>query len=259
MILDDILAEKRREVERSKSASAVAALRARSEYAEPRRGFARALQDANEAKRRPVIAEIKKASPSRGLIRASFDPALHARQYERAGATCISVLNDGPFFQGSLDHLALARAATRLPLLRKDFVVDPYQVIEARAFGADAVLLIVAALAPAALRELAAAAADEGLDVLVEVHDEAELETAARAGATLIGINNRDLKTFATSLDVSRRLAPLAPAGTTLIAESGIRNIADVVSLEAAGVRAFLVGEHLMAAEDPGAALASLL
>ena len=256
MILGEILDEKRREVARAKVSTPPSALRGRSEYGEVRRGFARALR---EAKRRAIIAEIKKASPSRGLIRASFDPALHARQYERAGATCISVLTDTPFFQGHLDHLALARGAARLPLLRKDFVVDPYQVVEARAFGADAVLLIVAALDASALGELTAAATAEGLDVLVEVHDEAELEIAAASGASLIGINNRDLRTFVTSLEVSRRLAPRAPASALVVSESGIRDAADVASLEAAGVRAFLVGEHLMAAEDPGAALASLV
>ena len=256
MILDEILDAKRREIAKAKAARSTSALRERAEYGEARRGFARAL---GEARRRPIIAEIKKASPSRGLIRASFDPALHARQYEGAGATCISVLTDEPYFQGHLNHLALARGATRLPLIRKDFVLDPYQMVEARAFGADAVLLIVAALEPSALSELAAAATDEKLDVLVEVHDEAELEIAAASGAKLIGINNRDLRTFVTSLDVSRRLAPRAPAGAVVVAESGIRNASDVASLEAAGVRAFLIGEHLMAADDPGAALASLL
>jgi indole-3-glycerol phosphate synthase len=169
------------------------------------------------------------------------------------------VLTDGPFFQGCLDDLAAVRAATKIPLLRKDFILDPYQIAEARAFGADAVLLIVAALDRMLLRELSACAAGEGLDVLVEVHDEADLEVAAAGGATLIGINNRDLRTFETTLDVTRRLAPLAPHGALVVAESGIRSAADIAALEAVGVRAFLVGEHLMAAADPGEALASLL
>jgi len=256
MILEDILSEKRREVIASKSLRSLETLRERPEWPQPRRGFARALMS---VRRRAVIAEIKKASPSRGIIRASFDPPEHARSYAAAGATCISVLTDGPFFQGCLDDLAAVRAATKIPLLRKDFILDPYQIAEARAFGADAVLLIVAALDRMLLRELSACAAGEGLDVLVEVHDEADLEVAAAGGATLIGINNRDLRTFETTLDVTRRLAPLAPHGALVVAESGIRSAADIAALEAVGVRAFLVGEHLMAAADPGEALASLL
>jgi indole-3-glycerol phosphate synthase len=256
MILDDILVEKRREIAASKSRCPLADLQARAEWKEQRRGFSGALRAKSG---RAIIAEIKKASPSRGVIRANFDPARHARDYEASGATCISVLTDGPFFQGHLDHLAIVRASTRLPILRKDFVLDPYQIAEARAFGADAVLLIVAALDEGALRDLAARAAAEGLDTLVEVHDEHELEIALRAGSDLIGINNRDLRTFETSLDVSRRLAPLVPPGAVVIAESGIRSAADLSSLAAVGVHAFLVGEQLMAAEDPGKALASLL
>lgn len=256
MILDDILAEKRREIAASKSRRPLAELQTRGEWKEKRRGFSGALRAKSG---RAIIAEIKKASPSRGIIRANFDPARHARDYEASGATCISVLTDGPFFQGHIDHLAIVRASTRLPILRKDFVLDPYQIAEARAFGADAVLLIVAALDEGALRDLAARAVAEGLDTLVEVHDEHELEIALRAGSDLIGINNRDLRTFETSLDVSRRLAPLVPPGAVVIAESGIRTAADLSSLAAVGVHAFLVGEQLMAAEDPGKALASLL
>jgi indole-3-glycerol phosphate synthase len=256
MILDDILAEKRREIATSKSRRPLAELKARAEWNEKRRGFSRALHAKSG---RAIIAEIKKASPSRGVIRANFDPARHARDYEASGATCISVLTDGPFFQGHLDHLAIVRASTGLPILRKDFVLDAYQIAEARAFGADAVLLIVAALDAGALRDLMAVAAAEGLDTLVEVHDEHELEIALGAGSDLIGINNRDLRTFETNLDVSRRLAPLVPPGTVVIAESGIRSAADLSSLAAVGVHAFLVGEQLMAAEDPGKALASLL
>jgi indole-3-glycerol phosphate synthase len=256
MILDDILAEKRREIAASKSRSPLAELRTRAQWNEKRRGFSRALR-ANSG--RAIIAEIKKASPSRGVIRADFDPARHAREYEASGATCISVLTDGPFFQGHLEHLAIVRTSTGLPILRKDFVLDPYQIAEARAFGADAVLLIVAALEASALRDLAAVSAAEGMDTLVEVHDERELEIALAAGSGLIGINNRDLRTFETSLDVSRRLAPLVPPGVVVIAESGIRSPADLSSLASAGVHAFLVGEQLMASEDPGKALASLL
>jgi indole-3-glycerol phosphate synthase len=256
MILDRILAEKMREVAAAKARCREDDLRRRALWKEPRRGFRAALAArAGTA----VIAEIKKASPSRGVIRADFDPALHARQYSAAGAACISVLTDEMFFQGHLDHLAAARAACSLPMLRKDFVIDPYQIVEARAWGADAVLLIAAALDGRSLPSLSAAAADEGLDVLVEVHDESEMAAAISAGASLIGINNRDLRTFVTSLEVTRRLAPLAPSGTLLVAESGIKSRDDIASLRAAGVTGFLIGEHLMASPDPGAALASLL
>lgn len=256
MILGRILDAKRDEVEAAKRGCSEDDLRRRPLWGEPRRGFRRAL-DARPGV--AVIAEIKKASPSRGIIRADFDPALHASQYEAAGAACISVLTDGPFFHGSLEHLAAARAACSLPLLRKDFTIDPYQIIEARAWGADAILLIVAALDEASLRSLAVVAEREGLDVLVEVHDEAEMSVAVASGARLIGINNRDLRTFVTTLDVTYRLAPLAPAGTLIVAESGIKSGTDIASLRASGVGAFLVGEHLMAAADPGAALESLL
>jgi len=256
MILDDILAEKRREIAAAKAARSLASLRTRPQWGEARRGFARALAT---ARRRAIIAEIKKASPSRGVIRENFDPPAHARSYAAAGATCISVLTDPAFFQGTLDHLAAVRAATTIPLIRKDFILDPYQIGEARAFGADAVLLIVAALDRVALDDLSKCAAEVELDVLVEVHDEAELEVAVSCGAELIGINNRDLRTFHTSLDVTRRLVPRVPAGALVVAESGIRSAGDIAALEAVGVRAFLVGEHLMAAPDPGEALASLL
>jgi len=256
MILRRIVTEKVREVAAARARCPEDELRRRPLWSEPRRGFRDALA-ARSGK--AVIAEIKKASPSRGVIRVDFDPALHARQYARAGAACISVLTDETFFQGSLDHLAAARAACSLPMLRKDFVIDPYQVVEARAWGADCVLLIVAALDGSMLRSLMAAAGQEGLDVLVEVHDEHELGVAVASGASLIGINNRDLRTFVTHLDVTRRLAPLAPAGTLLVAESGITSRDDIASLRAAGVTAFLVGEHLMASPDPEAALASLL
>jgi indole-3-glycerol phosphate synthase len=256
VILERILDAKRDEVAAAKRRCSEDQLRRRPLASERRRGFRHALLARSGT---AVIAEIKKASPSRGIIRADFNPALHARQYEVAGATCVSVLTDEAFFQGALADLATARAACSLPLLRKDFVVDPYQIVEARAWGADAVLLIVAALDEGSLRSLSAVASEEGLDVLVEVHDEAEMRLAIAVGARLIGINNRDLHTFVTTLDVTRRLAPLAPAGTLIVAESGIRSASDIASLRACGVGAFLVGEHLMAAPDPGTALESLL
>jgi len=256
VILERILDAKRNEVVAATGRCSEDELRRKPLWSEPRRGFRNALVARSGV---AVIAEIKKASPSRGIIRAEFDPALHARQYEAAGAACLSVLTDEPFFHGSLEHLAAARAACSLPLLRKDFIIDPYQVVEARAWGADAVLLIVAALEEKSLRSLANIAAREGLDVLVEVHDEREMSLAIAAGARLIGINNRDLRTFVTTLDVTRRLAPLAPAGTFIVAERGIKSGSDIASLRASGVGAFLVGEHLMGAVDPGAALESLL
>jgi indole-3-glycerol phosphate synthase len=254
VILDRILERKRLEVAAARERVPDRTLRER--VTSPARGFESALRTARGA---AIIAEIKKASPSRGVIREVFDPALHARQYASAGATCISVLTDETFFQGGLEDLAAARGACGLPLLRKDFTIDPYQIVEARAWGADAVLLIVAALDPELLRDLAACARDEGLDALVEVHDEQELETAIGIGARMIGINNRDLRTFRTSLDVTQRLAPRVPRGTLVVSESGIRTASDMDELRASGAHAFLVGEQLMAAEDPGAALASLV
>jgi len=256
VILDDILRSKHDELARSRRAVGEGALRERALWHEPRRGFASAI---DAATRRCIIAEIKKASPSRGTIREDFEPARHAASYQEAGATCISVLTDGPFFAGSLADLEAARAACAVPLLRKDFVVEPYQIVEARAHGADAILLIVAALGASALAELLAAAASEGVDVLTEVHDERELELALGAGATLIGVNNRDLKTFVTSIDVTRRLAACVPDGTRLISESGLGDVAELAELERLGVDGFLIGETFMAADDPGAALIALL
>lgn len=255
MILDDILAHKRDEVARRRRGCPPSVLREQPGYHEARRGFARALADAAWP---AVIAELKRASPSRGLIRADYDPVAHARAYERAGAACCSVLTDERFFQGSLAHLTAARAAVALPCLRKDFFVDPYQVEEARAAGADAVLVIAAA-GTGLGAELLGAAAAAGLDALVEVHDEGELEWANGAGAALIGINNRDLRTFVTDLATTERLAPRARAGALVVAESGIRTAADVARMRAAGARALLVGEALMDRPDPGAALQELL
>jgi indole-3-glycerol phosphate synthase len=255
VILDDIVAAKRVEVAEHKASRTVAALRASRFYAEPRRGFHEALRRPGRA----VIAEVKKASPSRGVIRADFAPVEIAKSYERAGARCLSVLTDEPFFQGSLAHLGAIRHGVGLPLLRKDFVIDPYQVVEARAFGADAVLLICAILGDGQLRELHAAATEAGLDALVEVHDEPELERALACGARLVGINNRDLRSFVTSLEVAETLAPRLPAEVTAVAESGLKSAADLERLERAGVHAYLIGESLMTAADPGEALAALL
>jgi len=256
VILDDILAHKRDEVIQRRRTLPPSALREQAGYHEPRRGFRCALAAAPPP---AVIAELKRASPSRGVIRADYDPVAHARSYERAGATCCSVLTDERFFQGSLEHLRAVRAAVTLPCLRKDFLVDPYQVEEARAAGADAVLVIAAAGMRPLGEELLAAAAAAGLDALVEVHDERELEWANAIGAALIGINNRDLTTFVTSLATTERLAPRAHAAALVVAESGIRTPGDVVRMRAAGARALLVGEALMDRADPGAALRELL
>jgi indole-3-glycerol phosphate synthase len=256
VILDDILAHKADEVAARKRTVPRGALRDLPGWAEPRRGFRAALA----ARPAPaVIAELKRASPSKGVIRSQYDPPAHARGYEAAGAAALSVLTDERFFQGHLEHLAAVRRAVALPCLRKDFLVDPYQVDEARAHGADAVLVIVAAGSGALRRELMAAAGEAGLDVLVEVHDERELEWAVAAGARLIGVNNRDLSTFVTSLETTERLAPLVPPSALLVAESGMHSAADVRRMAAAGARAVLIGEAFMAAPDPGRALAEFL
>src|SRR6185369_12216131 len=233
-------------------------LAARVADAPPTRAFAAALESKIEEGLPAVIAEIKKASPSKGVMRADFDPAAIARSYAANGAACLSVLTDSDFFQGSEAFLAAARDACALPVLRKDFVLDPYQVYEARAIGADCILLIVAALGDAALLELALLAAELDLDVLVEVHDEEELERALAIPAPLIGVNNRDLRTFETSIDTSVRLAAQIPYDRLLVTESGIRTPDDVARLRADGIEVFLVGEAFMRATDPGAALARL-
>ncbi len=241
-------------MERAKQRSSRSDLRSMDGFSQPRRGFARRLREAGG---RRVIAEIKRMSPSRGVIRQQFDPPAHGRAYEGAGAACLSVLTDEKFFGGTLEHLRTVRAAVSLPLLRKDFIIDDYQIVEARAWGADAVLLIVAALDPGALADLLACAGDEGLDALVEIHTRAELDAALDAGATMVGINNRDLKTFTTSLETTRRLAPAVPPECLTISESGLRPGPELRELERLGVDAFLVGESFMSAPDPGAALAS--
>lgn len=256
MILDDILAAKRREVAARRATTPSAALRERPLYHEPRRGFRARLAAVPPP---AVIAECKRASPSRGLLRRDYDPAALAAAYEAAGAAALSVLTDEPFFQGTLEHLAAARAACRIPCLRKDFLVDPWQVEEARAWGADAVLVIAAACSPGLGEELMAAASAAGMDALVEVHEERELAWALAAGATLVGVNNRDLSTFLTDLATTERLAARVPPSVLLVAESGIRTRADVDRLLAAGARALLVGEAFMERPEPGAALAELL
>jgi indole-3-glycerol phosphate synthase len=226
--------------------------------APPLRDFAGALRARLDRGAAAVIAEIKRASPSKGLLRADFDPSAIARSYVAGGAACLSVLTDATFFQGSADHLRAARAACVLPILRKDFVVDPYQVFEARAMGADCILLIVAALETAQMLELERTAQSLGLAVLAEVHDGAELERAARLAAPLLGINNRNLRTFETRLETTLDLLPRVPAGRLLVTESGILAPRDVARMRAGGVHAFLVGEAFMRAADPGAALREL-
>jgi indole-3-glycerol phosphate synthase len=260
-ILEKILAQKREEVAALRKRHSPQSLADLAGAQGALRGFAAALR-ARAAAGPAVIAEVKKASPSRGLIRANFDPAAIAADYAAAGAACLSVLTDERFFLGSGEHLKQARAACALPVLRKDFTVDALQVAEARALGADAVLLIAAALSGAQMNELAAAARVLGLDVLVEVHDRHELEAAQRARlpeGCLLGINNRDLRTFVTRLEVTLELLPHLPAGMDVVTESGIATAADVARLRAAGVHRFLVGESLMRAPSPGAALRELL
>jgi len=257
-VLQAILARKAGEVAERAARLPLAEVRARALDAPPPRGFAKALLDRVAAGGAGVIAEAKKASPSKGVIRADFDPAAIARSYEAGGATCLSVLTDVDFFQGHDDYLVQARAACALPVLRKDFVVHPYQVHEARMLGADCVLLIVAALQDAPLMHLAELALSLGMDVLVEVHDIDELERALPVPAPLLGINNRSLRTFEVSLENTLSLKDAVPADRLLVTESGIHGPADVARMRAAGVHAFLVGEAFMRAPDPGAELARL-
>ncbi|MCK0128308.1 indole-3-glycerol phosphate synthase TrpC [Erythrobacter sp. F6033] len=257
--LEEICAAKRDIVAARKSAVSFAHLEQAIRVQSAPRGFESALRDAS-AKGYGLIAEIKKASPSKGLIREDFRPAEHAMAYEQGGAACLSVLTDAPYFQGHEDYLIAARSACSIPVLRKDFMVDPWQCAEARAIGSDAILIIVAALEDSQMAEIETAAAQYSMDVLVEVHDEAELERAASVlNSRLIGVNNRDLKTFTTSLATTERLAPLAPKDALLVGESGIATHADCKRLASSGVRSFLVGESLMRAEDVASATKALL
>jgi indole-3-glycerol phosphate synthase len=257
-ILNRILARKVEEIAERNRRLPLAELSAQVADLPPTRDFAAAIEAKLDAGLPAVIAEVKKASPSQGVIRADFDPAAIARSYAAAGAACLSVLTDADFFHGSEAFLQQARAACGLPVLRKDFTIDAYQVYEARAIGADAILLIVAALGDAALLELALLAAELDLDVLVEVHDEVELERALDIPAPLVGINNRNLRTFETSLDTTLHLRARVDDGRILVTESGIHTPADVTAMRDAGVGAFLVGEAFMRAPDPGAELARL-
>ncbi len=258
-ILDDIAGYKRDEVAAAKAKVPPAEIEARARAAGVPRGFRAALLRARAEHRIGLIAEIKKASPSKGLIRADFDPPALAQAYEKGGAACLSVLTDTPSFQGAPEFLVAARAATRLPVLRKDFMLEPYQVAEARAWGADAVLVIMAMVDDLTAAALIAGARAWGMDALVEVHDEKELARALPLGADLIGINNRDLRTFATDLAVTQRLAPRIPDNILVVAESGLSRREDLALLGKVGVTTFLIGEGLMRQTDVAAATAALI
>ncbi|MFL9813348.1 indole-3-glycerol phosphate synthase TrpC [Stutzerimonas sp. VN223-3] len=257
-VLEKIIARKYEEVAERRGRVSLAELERLAAAADPVRGFAQSLQEQVRNKQPAVIAEVKKASPSKGVLREDFVPANIAKSYEAGGATCLSVLTDIDFFQGADEYLQQARAACKLPVIRKDFMVDPYQVIEARALGADCILLIVAALEDAQMAELADVAKAQGLDVLVEVHDGAELERALRLETPLVGINNRNLHTFELSLDTTLDLLPRIPHDRVVVTESGILHRADVELMEINEVYAFLVGEAFMRAEQPGAELQRL-
>jgi indole-3-glycerol phosphate synthase len=258
-ILSRIAAYKREEVAERRRETSAAKLDARARAASPPRGFARAIQQAASPGRLALIAEVKKASPSKGLIREDFDPVQIARAYAAGGAACLSVLTDGPSFQGADAYLSAAREAVALPCLRKEFLVDPWQVAESRAIGADAILVILAMVDDSLAADLMAEATHQGMDALVETHDRTEMERALSLGASLVGVNNRNLRTFVTDLAVTESLAELIPASCCLVTESGIFTAADAARMASAGARAMLVGESLMRQADVMAATRALL